>query len=686
MTSQKMEFETSMKSDNKNSVWHYFLRGKLNRDLSKCIVSNCGKLIICNGGSTSGMHAHLKAFHNIILQRKSTFVENNNDIDSVGFSKNNSLNFVPISQYFYTKADNSLPAVLSRLIACDGISFNTICKSYDIRQGLMARGFTEIPKSKTGVANVVQKYGEKIHQQIKNEFSQIKKQNKKFSLSFDEWTSVRNRRYINLNVHSDTKTWNLGLCRAIGTVPAEKYISIIERKLNTFDLSIQSDVVAISTDGASVLRRVGSIINADHQICLAHAIQLAVIEVLYSHQNQQYDEIIPTFSDIQENVDEIATSDDEKIPTSDDEEQELEIVLEIQSSYNDFNSTLNNFQPLNQSISAIINKIRKVVKVFRRSPTKNDGILQNYVKQEFSTELNLILDCKTRWNSLFNMLERFNKLKGCVQKALIDAKEKIHFTNAEFDLISNIISALTPIKITVESLCCKETDIYKADIALEFMMEELTKQSFPLSNDLRTALVKRLSQRRFVYADLFRFLHTSDNKVSNSYGIFNQVSITNLTSQIVSLVERFSGETTTGLGTFPNREKGVDIIDDEDIHINNEQKMEQVGLGQLMSLKDRLQKRIMERSTIPITYTPNKKSKVDIIRVIKSEIRYFQDEGVKGKYLNMVYECLKTVRPTSIDSERAFSAAGAIVTRMRSTLSDTNINNLCFLRSYFKNM
>ena len=38
-----------------------------------------------------------------------------------------------------------------------------------------------------------------------------------------------------------------------------------------------------------------------------------------------------------------------------------------------------------------------------------------------------------------------------------------------------------------------------------------------------------------------------------------------------------------------------------------------------------------------------------------------------------------TVWPTSVESERAFSAAGIITTKTRSQISDRRIDDLCFL-------
>ena len=54
---------------------------------------------------------------------------------------------------------------------------------------------------------------------------------------------------------------------------------------------------------------------------------------------------------------------------------------------------------MSKEYQTIVKKVRPVVKIFKRSPTKNDAILQPYVKREFSKDISLLLDCCTRRNS-----------------------------------------------------------------------------------------------------------------------------------------------------------------------------------------------------------------------------------------------------------------------------------------------
>ena len=64
------------------------------------------------------------------------------------------------------------------------------------------------------------------------------------------------------------------------------------------------------------------------------------------------------------------------------------------------------------------------------------------------------------------------------------------------------------------------------------------------------------------------------------------------------------------------------------------------------------------------------------------ELDVFEATGQQTANITLLYESLKTVPPTSVESERAFSAAGLFVTELRTRLSDSSLDHLSFLRSY----
>lgn len=96
------------------------------------------------------------------------------------------------------------------------------------------------------------------------------------------------------------------------------------------------------------------------------------------------------------------------------------------------NEEYNEKQISDKRLFSLTDKIRKVVKLFRNSPVKNDSILQKYVIKEFGKEKKLILDSRTRWNSLVLMFERFHELRICIQKSLFDLKSPYTFSDNDF--------------------------------------------------------------------------------------------------------------------------------------------------------------------------------------------------------------------------------------------------------------
>ena len=71
------------------------------------------------------------------------------------------------------------------------------------------------------------------------------------------------------------------------------------------------------------------------------------------------------------------------------------------------------------NVYGLVNTIRTVVRIFRKSLVKNDDVLQLLVIKEHGKKLKLILDYKTMWSSLVPVLEKFMVLEKLVKTALI---------------------------------------------------------------------------------------------------------------------------------------------------------------------------------------------------------------------------------------------------------------------------
>ncbi|GBP18388.1 hypothetical protein EVAR_14781_1 [Eumeta japonica] len=272
------DFVKHKKDSDMMSVWSYFLVAK-DGNSAKC--KRCPSILKTLGGSTKGLHTHLSTKYNIKVISASTSQDTEN------------LNTAPppakrkLDDYFTkTKSDDdNLDDVLARMIALDGFPFSVFITSDNLRKLLLAK-YTDLPKSAVTIKKRVMNYSKKIKKQVTSELKHLKSAGERFSLSFDEWTSMSidfnvNKRYMALNVHSYKKFWNLGLVPIYGNMTAENCLRILNERLSKFDISLETDIVAIVTDGPNVMIKVGRLVCAEQQLCLAHGINLAVCDVLY---------------------------------------------------------------------------------------------------------------------------------------------------------------------------------------------------------------------------------------------------------------------------------------------------------------------------------------------------------------------------------------------------------------------
>ena len=718
------------KSEDPESVWHYFLVEVPSRQTAKCLT--CAKILKTHSGSTGGLLTHLEK-HKIYLRKKASESVSTLHIGTDASTSSGSTNVsgchpptksasvaesgqhngkanepprkkVKISEYMVHAGENSLEAAVSRMTARDGFPFSVFCTSGDLRAGLFARGFVNLPKSPNTVRALVMRYADKVRQVVISELNSARNSGTKFSLTFDEWTSGANKRYMNVNVHGgDDKFWSLGLIRVSGTMPAVKCIQLVKHKLDEHGLSLQFDIVAITTDGASLMTKVGKSIAALHQLCYAHGIQLGVLDVLYKNRNQTDDTSDTTIAEhdaesslreTRANKTHSSTSSNETTTvdeTSDFEGLELSMDVEeidetggmcVLDDEVDNDLFLQVF-PDKPNLESLIRKVRKVVCMFRKSPTRNDDFLQKYVRDEFGKELPLMLDTKTRWSSLFLMLERFHLVRNAVRKALIDLKlqSPITLTEDDFLQIDNIVHCLEVVKLTVEVLCRRDSNLLTADAALQFMMKKLREQNSDLGTELADALSKRIHQRRSSLSGVMLYLQNptvveSDEVDRNLFSIPTSAEIRKV---IKELVERLHN-------SHDAADDSVDVSGSVDSSAEGQEANEVVqtptaAKTKKISVQEELAMAIRSSTSTPLITTSRNQ---ELHKVIRQEMTLFENTGTRGRYLQMAYDYLKTVPPTSVEAERAFSAAGVLCSRLRTRLGDTTLDTLCFLRSYFQ--
>lgn len=173
------------------------------------------------------------------------------------------------------------------------------------------------------------------------------------------------------------------------------------------------------------------------------------------------------------------------------------------------------------------------------------------------------------------------------------------------------------------------------------------------------ALHKRIDERRDkkLYT-LFNFLKDPDffNK-SDDNKIFEYVTKYSVFGYAESMFERLFGS-----AGFE-----VEEVENEDVACLEENTFEQ-------TLKVALVK-----ASVSSKYIPKKTNK----NSLKKELKLFEASGTQTQGIEILYNALLTIQPTSVESERVFSTTGTIVNKIRNRLSDETINALTVLKSYF---
>ncbi|CAH4038714.1 unnamed protein product [Pieris brassicae] len=93
---------------------------------------------------------------------------------------------------------------------------------------------------------------------VKEVLLKLKNEDYRFRVMLDEWTSGMNWRFFNVNEHTIINTDN--------------------------------DIVGITTDGASVMKKVGRLIEPLQQLCYAHGVQLGITDVIYKNNVESNEE------------------------------------------------------------------------------------------------------------------------------------------------------------------------------------------------------------------------------------------------------------------------------------------------------------------------------------------------------------------------------------------------------------
>lgn len=224
-------------------MWKYF---KKTGNLAVCQVEKCNKQMKYK--ATSSLFYHLKHCHNISIQNlpSSTSrnlpepeVETSNSIQDDENQEIQNQNG-PRAKRQKTIQDcfppKSLEETVAKMITLSNLSVRQVTRTEFIHSSLQ-KEFPQrnVPRSENGTVKLVEDYFSQENDNLKIEIVKLLKNGTKFSLTLDEWTSQKNKRYLNINIHHSLKVdktihKNLGMIQIIQSCPANVMKEMVSYK------------------------------------------------------------------------------------------------------------------------------------------------------------------------------------------------------------------------------------------------------------------------------------------------------------------------------------------------------------------------------------------------------------------------------------------------------------------------
>ena len=95
--------------------------------------------------------------------------------------------------------------------------------------------------------------------------------------------------------------------------------------------------------------------------------------------------------------------------------------------------------------------------------------MQKHIQAQLNTELKLILDSMTRWNSLLEMIKIFVRAEKCIRMGLLKIGTSTIIANAEIKILHDLIDAIEPVKHVVDGLHRRNPTLLAAEWIHDFM-------------------------------------------------------------------------------------------------------------------------------------------------------------------------------------------------------------------------
>ena len=502
--------------------------------------------------------------------------------------------------------------------------FRNLCKEFDPRYPMLGR--------RQLTRNCLPKLYQKHFGVVKNELDKAEF----IALTTDDWTSRAGRGYMSFTAHFVDDSWKLQskviACSRIKQSQTGEYIvQEVEEFMTKWQ--IKQKVVAIVTDETKNMMKAGRLLDdIEHVYCFAHNLNLVVKDTLgalstLEKARAKVRKIVSHFHHTHK-----ATRQLEDYQTQEIEEKKKEKAKQREAETTNGN--------------------------IEKEPEAKD-------KASFQRPKKLIQEVATRWNSTYEMLQRFLNLQSHVRRVLTDNwKTELLLSKFEIETIEDAVAALK----------C----FY--DATTEMSSEKTTSMAkvVPVVNGLKYTLEDYANENKSAVAkELLKNLEKRFSAVENE----------TVTTSAALLDPRFMNL------AFSNEEKANKAIEDiksqlpktkpKEPEQAKEPKKERSGYWAHFDQKVKKTKESVTKSQATPSVEMETYLQESPLDREMDPLEWWSVKAMMLPNLGRLAKKFASIPATSTPSERLFSKAGELVSQRRANISDSHIDSVLFLN---KNM
>ncbi|KAK6169740.1 hypothetical protein SNE40_020731 [Patella caerulea] len=332
-------------------------------------------------------------------------------------------------------------------------------------------------------------------------------------------------------------------------------------------------------------------------------------------------------------------------------------------------------------VSRVLSKIRKVVTYFHKSTSATELLRSKQTLLGLPGH-KLIKDVTTRWNSTYDMVERYVEQQPAIQATLLskDIRKKETDLPSLSDSAEEIISIMKPIKTATVVMCGEETPTIS--IVSPLYHKLLNSFSNPVSErcraiEIMTSAMKSDFEKRYSGNGVDSFLH----KVSALDPRFKALPY-------LSPVQRDLIFNLVFTEALQQHQINSDVNDDEleseiptkitrTMQDNNDCALNDL-LGDLFTDTDMYDTTKDKEDAVNEEIVNFRRDIV--IPMSANPLEWWRKNNANYPILSKLAMKYLSIPATSLPSERVFSTAGDILSAQRSTIKRNHLNALIFLK------